>query len=176
MASANPLQGAPRIPGEILRLGIEISQATVAKYMPRRRKPPSPAWRSFLDSHVKQIVGLDFFTVPTVAFHLLFLIGIEQVLIAARSPWQNPCAERGIGSVRRECLDHVIVLNERHLRRILRGYFTYYRESRTRLAPAKDSPEPCEFEPRGAFIAAGRGCWQAQGAQVLGRQRGRGFR
>jgi hypothetical protein len=73
MASANPLWGAPAIHGELLKLGLEISQATLAKYMPRRRKPPSPTWRSVLDNHLKQIVAIDFFTVPTVTFHILFV-------------------------------------------------------------------------------------------------------
>jgi putative transposase len=214
MAQANLLWGAPRIHGEMLKLGIEISQAAVAKYMPRRRKPPSPTWRAFLKNHISQIVAVDFFTVPTVTLRVLFVfivlahdrrrvlhfnvtehptatwtgqqireafpwdttprfllrdrdgiygddfvrvvrsMGIEQVLTAARSPWQNPYAERVIGSIRRECLDHVIVLNERHLRRVLREYFAYYHRSRTHLSLAKDAPEPREIEPseRGEIV------------------------
>jgi hypothetical protein len=73
MASANPLWGAPRIHGELLKLGIPISQATVAKYMPRRLRPPSPTWRSFLNNHVKQIVAVDFFTIPTATYRILFV-------------------------------------------------------------------------------------------------------
>ena len=69
-------------------------------------------------------------------------LGIEEVLTAPRSPWQNPYVERLIGSVRRECLDHVIVLNERHLKRLLRSYFSYYHAARTHLALDKQSPEP----------------------------------
>src|SRR2546425_12628108 len=67
-------------------------------------------------------------------------MGMEQVRIAARSPWQNCCVERVIGSIRSECLDHVIVINEWHLRRILKSYFRYYHESRTHLSLAKDAP------------------------------------
>ena len=215
MASAHPFWGAPRIHGELLELGLEISQATVAKYMPKRRKPPSPTWRAFLANHFAQMVSIDFFTVPTASFRVLFVfvvlahdrrrllhfnvtehptaawtgqqireafpwdtvprfllrdrdsiygdqlvrvvrsLGIEQVLIAARSPWQNPYVERVIGSIRRECLDHVVVLDEGHLRRILRSYFAYYHLSRTHLSLDKDSPEPREVEPlhRGEIVA-----------------------
>ena len=73
MSRANSLWGAPRIHGELLKLGIDISQPTVARYMVRHRKPPSPTWRAFLDNHVKELVSIDFFTVPTVTFHLLFV-------------------------------------------------------------------------------------------------------
>jgi transposase InsO family protein len=198
MSRANPLWGAPRIHGELLKLGIDISQATVARYMPRTYKPPSQTWRTFLDNHVKNIVSIDFFTAPTVTFRVLFVflvlshnrrrilhfnvtehhtaawtgrqligafpwnsaprylirdrdgiygsdftrcvdaLGIKQVPIAPRSPWQNPYVERLIGSIRQECLDHVIVLNEEHLRRVLRSYLRYYHESRTHLALGKD--------------------------------------
>jgi putative transposase len=67
--------------------------------------------------------------------------GMEEVIIAPRSPWQNPYVERLIGSIRRECLDHIIVRNERSLRRTLQSYFAYYQHSRTHLAVAKDAPE-----------------------------------
>jgi len=73
--------------------------------------------------------------------------GIEEVLSPARSPWQNPYVERLVGSIRRECLDHVIVLNERHLRRILTAYFAYYHKSRTHLSLGKDAPEPRAVQP-----------------------------
>jgi hypothetical protein len=73
LAGANPLWRAPRIHGELLKLGIEISQATVAKYLPRRSKPPSPTWRSSFRNHIKQIMAVDFFTVPTVTFQILFV-------------------------------------------------------------------------------------------------------
>ena len=209
MSRANPLWGAPRIHGELLKLGIDISQATVARYMARTYKPPSQTWRTFLDNHVKNIVSIDFFTAPTVTFHVLFVflilshnrrhilhfnvtehptaewtgrqlleafpwntaprylirdrdgiygndfnrfvhaLGIKQVLIAPRSPWQNPYVERVIGSIRRECLDHVIVFNEHHLRRVLRAYLHYYHGSRTHLALRKDSPNSRTVEPPG---------------------------
>jgi putative transposase len=180
----------------------------VSKYLPRRRKPPSQTWRSFLENHVDTLVSVDFFTVPTVLFHVLFVfvvlahdrrrilsvnvtsnpsavwtanqivqafpwesapryllrdrdgiygavfrnrvrnLGIKEILIARRSPWQNPYAERVIGTLRRELLDHVIVMNERHLRRLLRRYLSeYYHGCRTHLSLDKDSPEPRAVEP-----------------------------
>ena len=209
MSRANPLWGAPRIHGELLKLGIDLSQTTVAKYMTRRSKPSSPSWRAFLDNHLKDLVSIDFFTVPTVTFRILFVflvlshdrrrvlhcnvtehptaewtgrqlveafpwdtiprylirdrdgiyghdftrranaLGIKQVLIAPRPPWQNPYVERVIGSIRRECLDHAIVLNEQHLRRVLRAYLRYSHGSRTHLALGKDAPEPRMVEPPG---------------------------
>ena len=201
MQAANLGWGAPRIHGELLKLGFEISQATVSKYLVRRTKPPSQSWRSFLNNHLWEIVAIDFFTVPTAMFQILYVflilrhdrrrilhvnvtahptsswtaqqvieafpfdtapgfvlrdrdsiygrtfrrrvagMGIEEVLIAPRSPWQNPYAERVIGSVRRECSDHVIILNERHLRHILSRYLDDYHGSRTHLSLVKDSPE-----------------------------------
>jgi putative transposase len=206
----NPLWGAPRVHGELLKLGYEISEATVAKYMVRRRKPPSPTWRSFIRNHFSNIAAVDFFTVPTLTFRTLYVfvvlsldrrrvllfnvtdsptaqwtsrqilqafpfdtaprflirdrdgiygdkvvdtlrsIGIEPVVTARNSPWQNGYVERVIGSARRECLDHVIVLNRRHLRRILKEYFEYYHEARTHLGLGKDSPVPREVELPGA--------------------------
>ena len=77
-------------------------------------------------------------------------MGIEEVVTAPRSPWQSPYVERVIGSIRRECLDHVIVLNERHLRAILLSYIDYYQRSRTHLAPGKDTPERRSVQPAGA--------------------------
>jgi transposase InsO family protein len=215
MSRANPLWGAPRIHGELLKLGIDLSQTTVAKYMIRHRKPPSPSWRAFLDNHLKSLVSIDFFTVPTVRFRILFVflvlsndrrrivhfnvtehpsaawtgrqlveafpwdtlprylirdrdgiygqdftrcvnaLGIKQVLIAPRSPWQNPYVERVIGSIRRECLDHVVVFNENHLRRVLKFYLRYYHVSRTHLALGKDAPDSRSVEPptRGKVVA-----------------------
>jgi transposase InsO family protein len=186
MSEANPLWGAPRIHGELLKLGIAISQAAVSKYMLRHRKPPSQTWRAFLANHAKDIVSIDFFTVPRATFRILFVflvlrndrrrvihfnvtesptaawtgqqmieafpwdttprfvvrdrdgiygahfrrrvenMGIEQVVIAARSPWQNPYVERLIGSIRRECVDHTIIFNDKHLLRVLREYLRYY--------------------------------------------------
>ena len=208
MCRANPLWGAPRIRGELLKLGIEISQAAVSKYMVRRRKPPSQNWRTFLENHAKDVVSVDFFTVPTATFRVFFVpvmlshdrrrivhfnvttapsaawtgqqvveafpwetaprfllrdrdgiygtdfvrrvkgLGIEQVVISARSPWQSPYVERVIGSIRRECLDHVIVVNERHLARILTEYFGYYHAWRTHQALEMDCPESREVQGR----------------------------
>jgi putative transposase len=202
MAQANPLWGAPRIHGELRKLGLAISQATVSKYLVRRRMPPSQTWRTFLANHVGTLVSMDFFTVPTLLFKVLFVfvvlahdrrrvvhvnvtdaptaqwtaqqlveafpwqtapryllrdrdavygavfssrvrsLGIHEVKIAPRSPWQNPYVERLIGTLRRECLDHVVVLNETHLRRLLREYLIYYHEARTHLSLDKDAPEP----------------------------------
>ena len=201
MCRANPLWGAPRIHGELLKLGIDICETTVAKYMIKRRGPPSQAWKTFLENHLKETIALDFFTVPTATFKVLFVLvilshdrrrilhlnvtghptavwtarqllqscgidnqpqylirdrdaifgdafhrqlralGIEDVPTTPKSPWQNPYAERVIGSIRRECLDHVIVLDEAHLRRILSKYAEYYNGARTHLALHKDSPD-----------------------------------
>jgi putative transposase len=202
MSLANPLWGAPRIHGELLKLGLTVSQATVSKYMLLRpRRPPSQAWRTFLKNHAKDLIALDFFTVPTATFRVLFVLlvlshgrrrlvhfnvtehptaewtarqlleacGLEEsprylirdrdqvygerftrqarmldlreVVIAPRSPWQNAYAERVIGSIRRECLDHVVVIGERHLRQILSKYLDYYNRSRTHLSLTKDTPE-----------------------------------
>ncbi len=200
MSLANPRWGAPGIHGELLKLGFELSQATVAKYLAHRRQPPSQTWRTFLKNHAKDIVAADFFVVPTVFFQILFVfvilshdrrrvvhfgvttyptaewtarqlleacpwdsapryllrdrdgsygekfceaanwLGIREVLTAPQSPWQNAYVERLIGSIRRECLDHVIVLNEAGLRRILGSYFDYYERSRTHLSLGKDAP------------------------------------
>jgi len=207
MCEANPLWGAPKIHGELLKLGIEISETTVSKYMVRRRKPRSQTWRAFLDNHVRDLVSADFFVVPTAVFRVLFVfvvlrhdrrevvhfnvtahptavwtghqlteafpwdsapryllhdrdaiygyefqrrirsMGIREVRTARRSPWQNPYVERVIGSIRRECLNHVVVLNERHLRKVLRSYLDYYHESRTHLSLEKDCPVPRAVHP-----------------------------
>ena len=207
MSRSNPFWGSPRIHGELLKLGITVSQATVSKYMVRHSKPPSQTWRAFLKNHAIDIVSVDFFTVPTATFRVLFVflimsndrrnvihfnvtdsptavwtgqqiinafpwdtapryilrdrdgkfgeefnrrvesMGIEQVLIAARSPWQNPYVERLIGSIRRECLDHVIIFNDNNLRRVLRQYFRYYHECRTHLGLEKDCPNTRSVQP-----------------------------
>jgi transposase InsO family protein len=215
MARENPTWGAPRIHGELLMLGFEVAEATVSRYMPRRRKPPSQTWRTFLHNHTKDLVSIDFFVVPTATFRVLYVflvfeherrrivhfnvtegpsarwtgqqlvnafpydsapkylmrdrdkiygadfvrrvraMGIEQVLTAPRSPWQNPYCERVIGTIRRDCLDHVIVLGEQHLRRILRTYLEYYHGSRTHLALGKDTPERRKHEsPNGGKVIA----------------------
>src|SRR5881409_3788380 len=202
MSRANPLWGAPRIHGELLKLGLTISQATVSKYIVRPRRPPSQAWRTFLKNHAPDLIALDFFTVPTATFRVLFVLvvlthsrrrlvhfnvtahptvewtarqlleacaledgprylirnrdqvyverfshqartlDIQVAVTAPRSPWQNAYAERVIGSLRRECLDHVVVVGERHLLGILSKYVDYYNGTRTHLSLAKDAPEP----------------------------------
>jgi transposase InsO family protein len=196
----NPRWGAPRIHGELLKLGIEITEPTVAKYMVRQRQPPSQTWRTFLANHVQTMVSVDFFTVPTIRFDILYVflvlaherrrivhfavtahptaewtaqqlreafpwdsapryllrdrdrifgqdfvdqvkaMGIKQVLSAPRSPWQRAYVERLIGSLRRECLDHIIVFGERSLRRALASYASYYHSWRTHLSLGKDAP------------------------------------
>jgi putative transposase len=201
MANANPLWGAPRIHGELLKLGIEVAERTVSRHMPKRRPVPSQTWRTFLANHVRDLVAIDFFTVPTARLRVLFVLvvlahhrrrvihfnvtehptaawtaqqivdafpddsapsyllrdrdqvygeqfrhrvkgmRIDEVLTAPHSPWQNPFAERLIGSIRRECLNHLLVLGERHLRRILTHYFAYYHQARTHLALDKDAPD-----------------------------------
>jgi transposase InsO family protein len=211
MAVANPLWGAPRIHGELLKVGIEISERTVSNLMPRRKpKPPSQTWRTFLKNHMANMVSIDFFTVQTATFRVLFVLivlshsrrqvghfnitsnptarwtaqqiveafpwdtvpkyllrdrdsiygvyfrqrlknmNIKEVIIAPRSPWQNPFVERLIGSIRRDCLDHVIVLNESHLSRILSSYFDYYHYDRTHYGLGKDTPVERPVQPRPA--------------------------
>jgi putative transposase len=216
MAEANVGWGAPRIHGELLKLGIDIGERSVSRFMPPKpRKPPSQTWRTFLDNHVGSLASIDFFTVPTATFRVLYVffvlahdrrrvlhfnvtehpsaawtaqqivqafpadtaprfmirdrdcifgdqfrrrvqgLGINEVLTAPRSPWQNPYAERLVGSVRRECLDHVIVLGERHLHRIVKSYFAYYHRSRTHLSLSKDAPVPRNvcLPPLGEIVA-----------------------
>jgi transposase InsO family protein len=195
------------IHGELLKIGIEVSQTTVAKYMVRQRKPPSQTWRTYLKNHARDLVAADFFVVPTIAFQLLFVfvildhnrrrpihftvtssptaewtarqlleafpwdqapryllrdrdrcyadkfsetakgMGIREVLTAPQSPWQNAYAERFIGSIRRECLDHVIVFHESGLRRVLKDYFAYYERCRTHVSLEKDAPVSRPVEP-----------------------------
>ena len=194
--------GSPRIIGELRKLGIDVAKSTVEKYRVRRFKPPSPTWRTFLANHAKDLVSIDFFTVATVRFEILYVLvvlehdrrrvrhfditmhptadwtaqqivegfpwetapryllrnrdsaygaafcrrvesmGIEEVLTAPRSPWQSPYVERVIGSIRRECIDNVVVLHERHLRRILSSYFEHYHRWRCHQGLAMDCPEP----------------------------------
>jgi len=207
MCRENPTWGAPRIHGELLKLGIDIGETSVSKYMVRSRKPPSQTWRTFLENHVQQLVSIDFFAVPTLRFQVLYVflvlahdrrrilhfnvtahptaewtaqqlreafpfdqgpryllrdrdaifgdnfreqvrdLGIREVLCAPHSPWQRAYVERAIGSIRRECLDHVIVFHEASLRRTLAGYFRYYHGTRTHISLGKDSPEPRPIQP-----------------------------
>jgi putative transposase len=183
MCRENPGWGAPRIHGELLKLGIDVGESSVSKYMVRCRKPPSQTWRTFLENHAKQLVSIDFFTVPTIHFQVLYVflvlahdrrrilhfnvtahptaewtgqqlreafpfdqlpryllrdrdsifgddfreqvqdMGIREILSAPRSPWQRAYVERVIGSIRRECLDHVIAFHENSLRRTLKFLF-----------------------------------------------------
>lgn len=212
MAAANPLWGAPRIHGELCKLGIELSERTVSRLLRRPRRPPSQTWRTLLTNHVATLVSKDFMTVPTLTGRVLFVLvllthlrrrivhvnitehptaewtaqqmveafpddaaprwllrdrdavygdafrrrvagmGIGEVISSPSSPWQNPYAERLIGSIRRECLDHVIVLSERHLRRVLVWSIAYYHHSRTHLGLEKDTPDPRPVQS----VSAGR--------------------
>ena len=200
MSTDNPLWGAPRIHGELLKLGFDVAQSSVAKYMVRRRGPPSQGWRTFLRNHAPDIAAMDLFVVPAIGFDLLFALiivrldrrdlvwinvtrhptaewiarqiteafpwneaprylirdrdriygavvthrlramGIRDKPTAPTSPWQNGFAERLIGSIRRECVDHIVVLGEAHLRRILRTYARYYNDIRTHWSLNKDAP------------------------------------
>src|SRR5499433_3503947 len=192
--------GAPRIHGELLKLGFEVAQSSVARYMVKRAGPPSQGWSTFLRNHAPSIAAMDLFVVPTIGFELLYAfvivrldrrdlvwvnvtanptaewiarqiteafpwdeaprylirdrdtsfgaavgrrlraVGIRDRPITRRSPWQNSHVERLIGSIRRECLDHVVVLGERHLRHLLANYAAYYNGVRTHLALDKDTP------------------------------------
>ncbi len=202
MSRANPTWARHGSSGNCGSWASTVAKSTVERYRLRRRKPPSPTWKAFLQNHVKDLVAMDFFVVPTVTYKVLFVLvilahdrrrivhfqvtehpsaqwtaqqvveafpwdeapryllrdrdriygdafrqrvrhmGIAEVLIAPRSPWQNPYVERVIGSIRRECLDHVIVLHERHLRRLLTDYFQYYHHWRTHRALEMDCPVP----------------------------------
>lgn len=207
MWRANPTWGSPRIVVELRMLGIEVAKSTVEKYKPRREGPPSATWRTFLDLHLKELVAIDFFVVPTVNFRVLFVfvvlahdrrriiqfnvtehptaewtaqqlveafpfdtapktllrdrdgiygnrvmqriesLGVREVVTARASPWQNAYVERVIGSLRRELLDHVIVLNERHLRRLLSSYMDYYHPWRTHQSLDRDAPNGRAIRP-----------------------------
>src|SRR5438552_4170715 len=202
MSAENPLWGAPRIHGELLKLGFEVAQSSVAKYMVKRCGPPSQGWCTFLCNHAPDIAAMDLFIVPTIGFDLLYglvivrlarrdlvwinvtthptaewiarqiteafpwseaprylirdrdgvygaaatrrlrAMGIRDKPIAPGSPWQNGFAERLIGSIRRECVDHIVVLGEMHLRRVLKSYARYYNETRridrwTKMRPSR---------------------------------------
>jgi transposase InsO family protein len=200
MSTENWLWGAPRIHGELLKLRFELAQSSVAKYMVKRRGPPSQGWRTFLRDHAQDIAAMDLFVVPTIGFDLLYAfvimrldrrdlvwinvtanltaewiarqiteafpwneaprymirdrdriygavvtrrlraVGIRDRPITPASPWQNGFAERLIGSIRRERVDHMIVLGEAYLRRILKSYARYYSGVRTHQSLNKDTP------------------------------------
>jgi transposase InsO family protein len=213
MAREDPSWGAPRIHGELLKLGFDVSERTVSRYLARRVPRPGDAgknWLAFLKNHREVIAALDFFTVPTLTFRLLhcfFVVdhgrrrilhfnvtahptaewvvqqlretfpdsarhrymildrdskfsadvigflrssGIEAVRTSVRSPWQNGIAERWVGSARRECFDHVIALNEAHVRRLAREYTAYFHSDRTHDGLAKDTPAGRAVEAKSA--------------------------
>ena len=207
MSRDNPLWGAPRIHGELLKLGIHVGETSVGKYRVRSRKPPSQTWRTFLENHVRTLVSVDFFTVPTIRFQVLYVflvlahdrrrilhfavtphptaewtaqplreafpwdsaprfllrdrdrifgadftrqvteLGIQEVLGAPRAPRQRAYIERVIGTIRRACLDHVIVFNEAALHRHLKLFLEYYHGTRTHLSLEKDTPESRPVQP-----------------------------
>jgi len=202
MVAENPTWGAPRIHGELLMLGFEVSETTVTRWMRRvpRRPEPAERWLAFLRNHREAIAAMDFFTLPTLTFKVLycfFLIShdrrrvlhfnvtrhptsswimqqlreafpyesmpkfliydhdpkygwevpaairsmeITTVQTAIQSPWQNGVAERWVGSCRRELLDHVIALDEHHLKRLLSDYVSYSHDDRTHLGLGKQTP------------------------------------
>ena len=212
MSLANQLWGAPRLHGELLKLGIDVGQTSVAKYMAKRRNPPSQGWKTFLRNHTDGIASIDLFVVPTVSFRLLYALlilrhgrrrimwlgvtahptaewiarqlteacgwepaprylirdrdcvygeyfkrrlramGIRGRPTSLRSPWQNGNTKRLIGSIRRECLDHVVVFGERHLRHVLNSYMHYYNGSRTHLSLNKDAPVPRPVQAVGRIL------------------------
>jgi transposase InsO family protein len=219
MWQANPPWGSRRIQAELAKLAVQVSDSTIRKYRPKKRRSPSAqTWKTFLQNHAQAVVAVDFFAVPTATFRVLYVflvlaherrkvlhlniteapsalwtaqqmveafpytlppryllrdrdaiyggdftrrvegLGLEQKLIAPRSPWQNPMVERIIGSIRRECLDHVIVLNGQHLRHILSDYLAYYHQDRSHRSLNQDSPfsRPVEPPSRGDIIALPR--------------------
>jgi transposase InsO family protein len=202
MVAENPTWGAPRIHGELKMLGFDVSERTVLRWMRKATRNPEPAkrWMAFLSNHRGAIAAMDFFTVPTLTFGVLYCFfviahdrrrilhcnvtsqptsawviqqlreafpydsapgylifdrgtqfnsavidtvksfGIQPKRTSFRSPWQNGVAERWVGNCRRDLLDHVIVLNDRHLKRIMNEYVRYYHEDRTHLALEKETP------------------------------------
>jgi putative transposase len=202
MVTENPTWGAPRIHGELLMLGFDVSERTISRWMCRAPRDPEPTkrWLAFLRNHREAIAAMDFFTVPTVAFGLLYCffviahdrrrilhfnvtlhptslwvvqqlreafpfgsaprflifdrdgkyglevpaavrsLGIRSVRTSFESPWQNGVAERWVESCRRDLLDHIIAVNERHLKRLLSEYVGYYHEDRTHLGLGKGTP------------------------------------
>jgi Integrase core domain len=213
MSFENPLWGAPKIHGELLKIGIEVAQSTVAKYMVPRQDRPLQTWKTFLHNHAEGIASIDLFVVPTVRFEQLFgflvlghgrrrliwhavttnptaewlarqiteafpwdtapkylirdndrafgsvctrrvqAMGIRDRPTSFRSPWQNGYVERLIGSIRRECTDHLIVFNADHLRRILAKYVAYYNDTRTHVSLEKDAPYARAIERLGDVVA-----------------------
>src|SRR5262245_31266640 len=214
MSRENPLWGAPRIHGELLKLGFAVAQSTVAKYMASTDgRPRGQRWGTFLRNHLPQIAAMDLFVVPTIGFNLLYVLvivrlarrelvwinvtahptaewiarqiteafpwnevprylirdrdgvygvavtrrlramGIRDKPISAGSPWQNSFAERLIGTIRRECVDHIVVLGEAHLRRILREYARYYTTARTHRSLGQDAPVSRPVQQIGRIVS-----------------------
>ncbi|MHC4887279.1 MAG: transposase [Planctomycetota bacterium] len=206
MTRENVTWGAPRIVKEMALLGHEVSESTVHRYRDQSTKPPSQNWRTFLQNHKSETVAMDFFTVPTVSFSVLYCfiildharrkivhfnvtyhptaqwtalqirqafpwetaprfllrdndkvygnavletletLGIEEVRISPYCPWQNPFVERVVGSIRRDCLDHMIVFGEDHLRDLMPEYIVYYNRCRCHESLDGNAPIPREKE------------------------------
>jgi putative transposase len=202
MVAENPTWGSPRIHGELVMLGFDISERTVLRWMRKAPRKPGPArsWATFLSNHREVIAAMDFFTVPTLSFGVLYCFfviahdrrqilqfnvtkhptsawviqqlresfpydsaprylifdrgsnfsaeviaviksfGMEPKRTSVQSPWQNGIAERFVGSCRRDLLDHVIPIDERHLKRLMSEYVRYYQEDRTHLGLEKQTP------------------------------------
>jgi transposase InsO family protein len=202
MVAENPTWGAPRIHGELKMLSFDLSERTVLRWMRKAQRNPEPAkrWAAFLSNHREAIAAMDFFTVPTLAFGVLYCffvithdrrrilhfnvtrhptgawvsqqlretfpydsaprylihdrdaifsaevlataktLGVKSIRTSFKSPWQNGVAERFVGSCRRDLFDHVIVLNERHLKRLMNEYVCYYHDDRTHLGLSKQTP------------------------------------
>ena len=216
MQKENPTWTAQRIQGELAKLGLDVCNNTVAKYMRKPKTDPGKIqrWLTFLRNHAPHIVGIDFAVVRTITFKALYVFvaishdrrkilhfavsssphsqwaiqqlretfafdettkyvirdndgiysnefkqtirkfGLKDTPTAPRSPWQNPFCERVIGTLRRECLDHMIILNEKHLYDILHEYiFEYYNVSRTHMSLGKDSPEHRTIQKDGKIVS-----------------------
>ena len=215
MSCDNPTWGVPRIRDELALLGINVANSTIRKYRIRASRPDPQTWKTFIDNHINDIAAIDFFTVPTVTFRILYCfvilrlgrrlvvhfnittnptanwiaqqlteafpfeeaprfiirdrdgiyghvvrnriasLGIKEILTAPRSPWQNGYAERLFGSIRRECLDHIIVISESHLNRVLSEYFEYYHSDRPHQSLEGNAPMHRAVEPpeQGKIVA-----------------------
>jgi hypothetical protein len=140
MAAANPLWGAPRIHGELLKLGLDVAERTVSRLLTKRRTPPSQSWRTFLANHVRDLVSLDFFTVPPPGSASSSSSSCSLTIAAGHPLQRDRASHLAVDGPADQCLDHVLVLGERHLRRTLTRYFAYYHEARTHLSLDKDAP------------------------------------